>query len=60
MEIRSLLAHVHFDDLLSVVPAARVGREDGPNKPEERDADQVADEEVGLKNGSASAKQNTQ
>jgi hypothetical protein len=43
----ALLAHVDFDDLLGVVPGtAGVGHEDGLEQAEERDADQVADEEV--------------
>ena len=44
-----LLAQVGLDDLLGVVPrAAGVGHEDGLEQAEEGDADQVADEEVGV------------
>ena len=49
VERGALLLQVDLDDLLRVVPcAAGVGHEDGLEEAEEGDADQVADEEVGV------------
>ncbi len=47
MQFGALLAEVHFDDFLGVVPrASGVGHEDGLEQTEERDANQVTDEEI--------------
>ena len=46
----ALLFHVHLDNFLGVVPrAAGVRNENGLIQSEERDADQIADEEIRIK-----------
>jgi hypothetical protein len=49
VQFRPLLAEVHFDDLLCIIPGpARIGHEDGLEQAEECDPDQVANEEIGI------------
>ncbi len=50
---RSVLhLQINFDDLLAVIPAtAGIGHEDRLEEAEEGDADQIADEEVGVEEG---------
>ena len=49
MQLGALLFELGLDDLLGVVPsAAGVGHKQGLEQTEQRDADQVADEEVRL------------
>ena len=47
VQLGALLFQIHFDDFLGVVPrAAGVGHEDGLEQAEERDAHEIADEEI--------------
>ena len=50
MEISALLAEIHLDYFLGVVPgAARIGHENSLEQPEECDPNQIADEEIRIK-----------
>ena len=50
VKVSALHAHVHFNNLLCVVPrSAGIGHKDGLEETKERDGDQVANEEVGIK-----------
>jgi len=60
MKFGAFLFQIHFNDFLGVVPrAAGIGHEDGLEQAEERNAHEVTDEEIGMKNEIASAMQKT-